>query len=93
MKKPPNFREEKTAEGSGTRRDRGSIFLERFLLLLALADWPRFYLLFWAPSLTVGLDVGGAISTGVEIVVGLSEFSSWKMLTSLRRCWMAEAGS
>ena len=30
MKKPPNFREEKTEEGSGTRRDRGSILFRAF---------------------------------------------------------------
>ena len=68
-------------------------FLERLRVLLALAGRPRFRLLFRAPGLTVGLAVGGAVSTGVEVAVGLSGFSLWKVLTSLRRCWMAEAGS
>ena len=62
-------------------------------MVLALAGRPRFRLLFRAPGLTVGLVVGGAVSTGVEVAVDLSRFSLWKVLTSLRRCWMAKAGS
>ena len=62
------------------------------LMLLALASRPRYCLLFQAPGLIVGLAVVEAVSTRVEFAVGLSGFSLWKVLTSLRRCWMAEAG-
>ena len=62
-------------------------------MLLVLAGRPRFRLLLWAPGLTVGLAVGGVVSMGVEVAVGLSGFLLWKVLTSLRRCWIAKAGS
>ena len=35
----------------------------------------------------------GVVSTKVEVAIGLSGFYLWKVLTSLRRCWMAEASS
>ena len=44
-------------------------------MLLALAGWPRFRLLFRAPGLTVALAIGEAVSTEVEFTVGFSEFS------------------
>ena len=50
-------------------------FLEHLLVLLALAGWPRLRLLLQAPDLTVGLAIDGAVSTGVEIAIGLSGFS------------------
>ena len=44
-------------------------------MLLALASWPRFCLLFWAPGLTIGLAVGETLSMRVKIAVSLSGFS------------------
>ena len=67
--------------------------LERLWVLLALASQPRFCLLFRALGLTVGLAVGRAVSMEVEVTFGLSEFSLCKVLTSLRRCWMAKTDS
>ena len=68
-------------------------FLERLLVLLALASRPRFCLLFRAPHLTMDLAVGRDILTGIDVAVGLSGFSLWKMLTRLWSCSMVEAGS
>ena len=69
------------------------LFIERLLVLLALANWPCFHLLFRAPNLIMSLDVDGAVSTEVEIAVGLSGFSLWKVLTNLHIYWMAKGDS
>ena len=44
-------------------------------MLVVLASETRFCSLFRAPGLTVGLAIGGAISTGVEVAGGLLAFS------------------
>ena len=55
-------------------------------MLLVLIGWPYFCLLFQAPDLNIDLAIEGVLSMGVEIVVGLSGFFLWKLLTSLRKC-------
>ena len=63
-----------------------------FLIVPVLAGRPRFCLV--APvGLTVGLAIGGAVSTGGDVAVGLSGFSWWNLLSSFQRCCTAEAGS
>ncbi len=70
------------------------LFLARLLVLLALAGRPRFCLVLEASiGLTIGLAVAGAESIGGEVAVGLSGWSRWKVLMSLRRCSTTKAGS
>ena len=92
MKKPPIFKEEKPKR-AWNEEGQSLVFFERLRVLLALAGRPRFRLLLWAPDFTVRLAVGRAVSMGVEIAVDLLRFSLWNVLTSLQRCWIAEAGS
>ena len=41
----------------------------------------------------VGQAMGGAVSTGGEVAVGLLGLSLWKVPISFRRCYTADAGS
>ena len=66
----------------------------RLLVPLALADWLCFCLVLavLAKGLTVGLAINGAESVSREVAVGFSGCSLWKVIMSLQRCWMANAG-
>ena len=52
-------------------------------MLLILASWPHFRLLFWAFIMTIDLIVEGVILTRVVVAINLSGFYLWKVLLSL----------
>lgn len=58
---------------------------------------PRFCLVLESSALIVGLAIGLAISraefVNKKIAIGFSRYSLWKVITSFRRCWIANADS
>ena len=62
-------------------------------MLLALANWPRFYLMLEASGLIVDLAIGKAKSIGGEIASDFFGCFLWKVVTSLQRYWMANTSS
>ncbi len=80
-----------------TKRDKKlevQVFLVCLLELLSFVGLSCFRLLeVSALGLTIGLTIGGAESISGKVAVGLSRWSRWKVLLSLQRCSIAEAGS
>ncbi len=85
-------------EPKSKRKSKVQLFFARLLAPLAFAGLPRFCLTAegsgkgLAVGLTVGLALGRAESVGGEVAFGFSGCSLKKLLMSLRRCWMADAG-
>ena len=81
------------------RKSKVQLIFPRLLTPLVFVGLPYFCLAAdssrkdLAIGLTVGLALGGAELVGGEVAVGFSGCSLWKVLTSLQRCWMADAGS
>ena len=93
--KPPNPRGTEEENRSAEVETGYDVFA--FLFRVLVAGQPRFHLAALVGLLRrraiVGPAIGGAVSTGGEVAVGLSGLSLWKALNSFRRCCTADAGS
>ncbi len=92
-----NWKTEQGGKAAENRRvfEGVQLFFARLLAPLVFAGLPRFCLAAegFRGALTLGLAIGGVELTEGEVAVGFSRCLLWKVLTILRRCWMADAGS